>query len=69
MAVLKNVITASSVRFFRACPGRKPPFSMVKRGLVTFYNSKLWNKQAAARGAGNRRSWLLSAPRKTDLLW
>jgi hypothetical protein len=22
------------------CPGRKPPFSVVKRGLVTVYNSK-----------------------------
>ena len=29
------------------CPGRT--FSMVKRGLVTFYNSELWTKQAAAR--------------------
>ena len=26
-------------RDLRHCPGRKPPFSMVKRGLVTFYNS------------------------------
>ena len=25
-------------RDLRHCPGRKPPFSMVKRGLVTFYN-------------------------------
>jgi hypothetical protein len=49
---------------------------MVKRGLVTFYYSKLWTKQAAAREAGTRRLWLLSAlrahtkpPYKTDLLW
>jgi hypothetical protein len=43
------------------CPragGREPPFSVVERGLVTFYNSKQWTKQAAARGAGSRRSVL-----------
>ena len=37
-------------------------FSMVKRGLVTFYNIKQWTKQAAARGAGNRRFRRLKAP-------
>jgi hypothetical protein len=31
------------------CPGRRP-FSIVKRGRVTFCNSKAWTKQAAARG-------------------
>ena len=43
-----------------ACPGR---FSMVDRGLVTFCDSKQWTKQAAARGAGNRRFWRLSTLR------
>jgi hypothetical protein len=60
------------------CPGRKP-FSMVERGLVIFCNSKQWTKQAAARGAGNRRFCLLRRKhparsykcpvQKTDLLW
>jgi hypothetical protein len=45
------------------CPGRHPPFSMVKRGRVNFCNSKLWTKQAVARGASNRCFRLLSAPR------
>jgi hypothetical protein len=43
--------------------GREPPFSVVKRGLVTFCNSKQWTKQAAARGAENRRKGRLSARR------
>jgi hypothetical protein len=50
--------------------------SMVKRGLVTFCNSKQWTKQAAARRPGNRQFCLLSArrahtnaPYKSDLLW
>ena len=54
------------------CAGRKQ-FSVVKRGLVTFGAIEQWTKQAAARGAGNRRFRPLSAlrahtkpPYKTD---
>jgi hypothetical protein len=43
--------------------GRGPPFNMVKRELVTFYNRKVWTKQAAAREAGDRRFWMVSALR------
>ena len=49
---------------------------MVKRVLISFCDSKYWTKQVAARGAGNRHFWRLSAPRahrkapyKTDSLW
>ena len=52
----------SGVSFIR-CPGRKPPFSMVKRGLIMFCDSKQWAKQAAAQGAGDRRFRRLSALR------
>ena len=34
------------------CTGQKP-FSIKKRGLVTFCNSKSWTKQAAARGVAS----------------
>jgi hypothetical protein len=53
--------------------------SVVKRGLVTFYRSKLWTKTAAEGESfkhGNRRFGRSSAlrphtkaPYKTDLLW
>lgn len=37
------------VRDHGDCPGPgRTPFSMAKRGLVTFYSSKLWTKTAAA---------------------
>jgi hypothetical protein len=45
------------------CPGRRPPLSRVERGRVTFCASEQWTKQAAARGAGNRRFGRLSALR------
>jgi hypothetical protein len=41
----------------RHCPDRTR-FSMVNCGLVTVCDSKEWTKQAAARGAGNRRFFL-----------
>jgi hypothetical protein len=38
-----------------AARGSVALFSMVKRGLATFCDSKQWTKQAAARGAEDRR--------------
>jgi hypothetical protein len=60
----------------RPAPPSRQPLARLNRVLVAFCTSEYWTKRAAARAAGKRRFFLLSAlrahanaPHATDLLW